>query len=58
MVLAVTTNMAICTPLGTAVNQLILPAGYKFSDYVKIGAPCWILMMITLCIAVKIVGIM
>lgn len=58
VVLAVTTNMAICTPLGTAVNQLILPAGYKFSDYVKIGGPCWILMMITLCIAVKIVGIM
>ena len=58
VVLAVTTNMAICTPLGTAVNQLILPAGYKFSDYVKIGGPCWILMMITLCITVKIVGLM
>ena len=57
VVIAVTTNMAICTPLGTAVNSLILPAGYKFSDYVKIGGPCWILMMITLCATVAIIGI-
>lgn len=57
VVLAVTTNMAICTPLGTAVNQLILPAGYKFSDYVKIGGPCWILMLITLCITVGVLGL-
>lgn len=53
--LAVCTNMAIATPMGTAVNIQILPVGYKFSDYVKIGGPLWVLIMITLCIMSAIV---
>ncbi len=53
--LAVSTNMAIATPMGTAVNVQILPVGYKFSDYLKIGGPLWIVLMITLCIMSKIV---
>ena len=40
-----TTNLAICTPIGTAVNMQILPAGYKFSDYMKIGGPLFIIMV-------------
>ena len=37
ILIAVASNMAIATPIGTPVNMQILPAGYKFSDYVKIG---------------------
>lgn len=39
ILIAVASNMAIATPIGTPVNMQILPAGYKFSDYVKIGGP-------------------
>jgi len=53
--LSVSCNFAIATPLGTAVNVQILPAGYKFGDFVKLGGPCWILVMIALCITSKII---
>ncbi|MGW8115351.1 SLC13 family permease [Caproicibacterium sp. NSD3] len=43
--IGITTNLAICTPIGTAVNMQILPAGYKFSDYMKIGGPLFIIMV-------------
>lgn len=42
--------MAIATPIGTPVNMQILPAGYKFSDYIKIGGPLWLLFMIVVCL--------
>lgn len=34
---AACSNLAIATSYGTAVNLQILPAGYKFMDFVKIG---------------------
>jgi di/tricarboxylate transporter len=43
--IGITTNLAICTPIGTAVNMQILPAGYKFSDYMKIGGPLFVIMV-------------
>ena len=53
--LCVSCNMAIATPLGTAVNTQILPVGYKFKDFVLIGGPCWVLIMITLCITSSLI---
>lgn len=43
--IGITTNLAIATPIGTAVNMQILPAGYTFGDYVKIGGPLFIIMV-------------
>lgn len=45
ILIAVCSNLAIATSYGTAVNMQILPAGYKFSDYVKIGGPLLIIMI-------------
>lgn len=39
IVIAACSNLAIATSFGTAVNMQILPAGYVFSDFVKIGGP-------------------
>ncbi len=43
--IAIGTNMAVATPIGTAVNMQVLPAGYTFSDFLKIGGPLFILMV-------------
>mgnify|MGYP000000726619 CR=1 FL=1 len=45
IVIAACSNLAIATSYGTAVNMQILPAGYKFSDFVKIGGPLLIIMI-------------
>ncbi len=50
VVIAAAVNMAFMTPVGTGVNAQILAAGYKFTDYVKIGLPLTVLCMIVLCI--------
>ena len=50
ILIAIASNMAIATPIGTPVNMQILPAGYTFSDYVKIGGPLWIIFMIAVCL--------
>lgn len=50
IMIGITTNMAIASPIGTAVNMQILPAGYKPIDYVKIGGPLFIIMVAALCI--------
>lgn len=54
--LAVSTNMAIATPMGTAVNYQILPVGYTFKDFLCIGGPLWILLMITMSITMAVIG--
>lgn len=46
VVVAVGTNLAIATPIGTAVNMQILPAGYTFKDFALLGGPLWLLMTI------------
>ena len=43
ILIAVCSNLAIATSYGTAVNMQILPAGYVFSDFVKIGGPLLII---------------
>ena len=45
IVIAACSNLAIATSYGTAVNMQILPAGYKFSDFVKIGGPLLLIMI-------------
>ena len=51
VVVAVGTNLAIATPIGTAVNMQILPAGYTFKDFALLGGPLWVLMtvVVTIC---------
>lgn len=45
VVAAISTNLAIATPIGTAVNMQILPAGYTFKDFALIGGPLFIIMV-------------
>ena len=45
IVIAACSNLAIATSYGTAVNMQILPAGYKFSDFVKLGGPLLIILI-------------
>lgn len=45
IVIGACSNLAIATSFGTAVNMQILPAGYKFSDFVKIGGPLLIILI-------------
>ena len=51
ILIGATSNFAIATSYGTAVNLQILPAGYKFSDFIKIGGPLLIIMIITVVIS-------
>ena len=55
ILIAATSNFAIATSYGTAVNIQILPAGYKFMDYVKIGGPLLIISIIVVSIAANVV---
>lgn len=54
-IIAACSNFAIATSYGTAVNMQILPAGYKFSDYVYIAGPLLIILIITAIISSRIV---
>lgn len=51
IVVAVGTNLAIATPIGTAVNMQILPAGYTFKDFALLGGPLWLIMTIVVTIS-------
>lgn len=51
ILVAACSNLAIATSYGTAVNMQILPAGYKFIDFVKIGVPLLILLIITVSVS-------
>lgn len=50
IVVAVCGNLAIATSYGTAVNMQIMPAGYKFTDFVKIGGPLLLISMVVVVI--------
>ena len=45
IVIGACSNLAIATSFGTAVYMQIVPAGYKFSDFVKIGGPLLIILI-------------
>jgi anion transporter len=51
MIVAMAASCAFATPVGTPPNTLVLgPGGFKFIDYVKVGAPllvvCYVVLMI------------
>jgi len=47
MGVAIATSMAFATPLGHAVNILVMsPGGYGFRDYVKIGLPLTVILIV------------
>jgi di/tricarboxylate transporter len=55
MGVALATSMAFLTPLGHAVNVLVMgPGGYKFSDYFKVGLPLSILITAVVLIVLPI----
>ena len=55
ILIAATSNFAIATSYGTAVNIQILPAGYKFMEYVKIGGPLLIISIIVVSITANLI---
>ena len=47
MCVAIATSMAFITPLGHAVNILVMsPGGYSFRDYVRIGLPLTVILFV------------
>jgi di/tricarboxylate transporter len=49
MGVALACSMAFMTPLGHAVNVLIMgPAGYRFGDYFRIGLPLTVVVFVVL----------
>ncbi len=47
MIIALAASSAFMTPISSPVNTLILgPGGYRFSDFVKIGVPFTVLIMV------------
>jgi len=48
MMVAISASTAFLTPIGTTTNAMVLSAGaYKFTDYVRVGAPLMLLFLIT-----------
>jgi di/tricarboxylate transporter len=48
MVVAVSSSAAFLSPVGHAANMLVMgPGGYKFSDYIKVGLPLTIIVLVT-----------
>ena len=47
MAVAIAASMAFASPVASPVNTLVMGAGnYKFSDYIKIGVPLILIMMV------------
>jgi len=48
MAVAVSSSAAFLSPVGHAANMLVMgPGGYKFSDYIKVGLPLTLIVMVT-----------
>lgn len=55
MVIAIAASMAFATPVASPTNTLVLSAGqYKFADFIKVGVPMMIVMMIVTVLSVPI----
>jgi di/tricarboxylate transporter len=56
MAVALASSMAFMSPLGHAVNIMVMGAGgYTFRDYARVGIPLTILLVIILMIALPII---
>ncbi|OZI11115.1 SLC13 family permease [Bacillaceae bacterium SAS-127] len=52
---AVSANMALATPVASPTNALVMTAGgYKFIDFVKIGVPLQLIMMVVMMIIIPL----
>ncbi len=52
---AVSANMALATPVASPTNALVMTAGgYKFIDFVKVGVPLQLLMMIVMMVIIPL----
>ncbi|WP_296342666.1 SLC13 family permease [Winogradskyella sp.] len=53
---AVSASTAFLTPVGTTTNAMVMTAGgYKFKDYLKVGAPLLLLFLITTLLLVPLI---
>ncbi len=49
MTVAVAASAAFATPVSSPVNTLVLvPGGYRFNDFVRVGLPLLLVMALTL----------
>ncbi|WP_339752487.1 SLC13 family permease [uncultured Winogradskyella sp.] len=56
IVVAVSASTAFLTPVGTTTNAMVMTAGgYKFIDYLKVGAPLLLLFLITTLVLVPLI---
>jgi di/tricarboxylate transporter len=56
MAVALSASMAFITPLGHAVNVLVMgPGGYNFRDYLKIGLPMTVFLFLSLLLILPLV---
>jgi di/tricarboxylate transporter len=56
MIVALAASTAFMTPVSSPVNTLVVtPGGYSFGDFVKVGTPFAIIVMIFSVIAVPLV---
>ena len=56
MAVALASSMAFMSPLGHAVNVMVMGAGgYTFKDYARVGIPLTILLVIVLMIALPLI---
>ncbi len=55
MVVALAASSAFSTPISSPVNTMVLsPGGYRFSDYLKVGLPLQVLMMVVTLLVVPL----
>ena len=56
IVVAISASTAFLTPVGTTTNAMVMTAGgYKFMDYLKVGAPLLLLFLITTLLLVPVI---
>lgn len=56
MTVAIAASTAFATPVASPVNTLVLgPGGYRFTDFIKVGVPLQLIIMIAVLLVVRLV---